>query len=104
MQQLQKNFIKNLHYYEAYLPKQTFKFKYLDDAYDTIIKIWKHCQYKHLLGEISFKAIIEDFENGRILRITKSFDCSSYGLAKVEPKTNDEIVITDWNSIVNGNW
>ena len=77
---LKGNYIKNIHYYENYLPNQTFKFKSLFDAYDKIKIIWDYCQYKHYLLEISFKAIIDDFEGGKTIRITKGFSGYSYNL------------------------
>lgn len=101
---LKGNFTKPLKFYRDYLPNQTFKFKYLDDAYNTIDKLWKHCQYKHFVVEISFKAIIEDFENEKPLRITRTFGFYSYNPTdSISSKTNDEIIITDWKSIVGEN-
>lgn len=77
---LKGNYIRNIDYYEDYLPNQTFKFDSLFDAYDEIEIIWDYCRYKHYLLEISFKAIIDDFEGGRTIRITKGFLGCDYGL------------------------
>ena len=77
---LKGNYIKNNDYYENYLPKQTFKFKTLFDAYDKIEIIWDYCRYKRYLLEISFKVIIDDFEGGKSIRITKGFLGCHYGL------------------------
>ena len=99
--QLQGNYIKKLHYYEEYLPNQTFKFKYLDDAYDKISKIWNNCRFKGLLLEISFKAIIEEFEDDKPVRISKTRYEYTYGFVRPTKPKEIEIKITDWDSIIN---
>ena len=87
---LKGNFIKPLRFYQDYLPNQTFKFKYLDDAYNTIDKLWEYCRYKYYVVEISFKAIIEDFENEKPLRITRTFGYCSYNpVGLISSKTDD---------------
>ena len=102
--ELQGNYIKKIHYYKDYLPNQTFKFKHLKDAYRKISKIWNNCRFKCLLMEVSFRAIIENFMDEKPLYITRSLFETSYCLAKrLTPKTG-EVIITDWNSIVNGEW
>ena len=84
MQAALKNFTRNLDFYQNYLPNQTFKFESLFDAYDEINALWKERpdEYKYDLIEISFKAIIEDINNGKEIRIVKMPGTSYYNRVK----------------------